>query len=78
MTRVKIGTVVDSELLLAARALARRRGRSLADVFEEALREFLARQPGGDRASLTEAAWGILPVPLDELEEILRMDPYED
>lgn len=76
MTRVKIRTEVDSELLQAARALAHRRGLRLADIFAEALREYLARQPGG-RASLTEAAWGILPVSREELEELLRLDPSD-
>jgi hypothetical protein len=75
---------IDDELLKEAKQLAARTGKSLTAIFEDALREVLARQhssAGKDSVRLvTVKGSGLMPgVDLDDSASLLdRMDALDD
>ena len=63
-------------MLSRLKAVAERRKQSLSDIFEEALREYLARQSVPDSVILSTQ--GILRTDPANLDQALNLDPYED
>jgi len=71
-----VGTVVHSEVLSRLKAVAQRRRKTLSEVFDEALREYLARQ--GEPDSVILSTQGILRGDPGHISFFLGIDPYED
>ena len=71
--KVKIGTVLDRELLRRARLAAAREGKRLNQVLEEALAGHLSRQ--GKSPGVAARTAGSLKLSRLELDRILRAEP---
>ena len=52
----KVSTVLDEELLTAAKAMAAQKGKRLAEIIEEALIEYLRRWSGRGMVAKTQGA----------------------
>nr|BAL58861.1 hypothetical protein HGMM_OP3C016 [Candidatus Acetothermum autotrophicum] len=70
--RQKIGTVLDKEILTAAKVLAAKEHKRLAQVIEEALIEHLRRKRA---QSVVARTYGALKAPLDVVQVILEEEP---
>jgi hypothetical protein len=73
--RAKIGTALDSDLLRRARSMAKREGKRLNQVIEEALTEHLARSASASGLSVVARTAGSLKISNDELDRILHEEP---
>jgi len=65
----KIGTVIDEELLRQAKLVAARDDVQLAQVFEDALRQYLQRKT---LAAQVDRSQGVLRAPLEVVRAILE------
>ena len=73
----KVGTVLDEEVLQAAKVLAAREDRRLSEVIEEALREYLRRKQLRLRGEgLVRRTKGTLAAPGELIAEILAEEDY--
>lgn len=72
--RRKVGTTLDATLYQRAKEAARRQGRSINDVIEEALARFLAG--GTSRTSVTAQTKGSFKVSEKALRAALDADLY--
>lgn len=70
----KVGTVLDEEILRAAKILAARENRRLSEVIEEALREYLKRKQL--RVGAVRRSKGALPAPSELVQEILAEEGF--
>ncbi len=75
--RKKMGTVLDEELLTQARLIAVKEGKKLSQVFEEALREYLAKGEGKVKGkSVVEETKGALKADKKLVMKILEEEPF--
>ncbi len=70
--RQKVGTVLDKKVLTAAKVLAAKEHKPLAQVIEEALLEHLRRKRAQGVVART---YGALKAPLEVVQEILEEEP---
>jgi hypothetical protein len=70
----KVGTTLDAALYRQAKEAARRHGRRVNDLIEEALARFLAS--GVSRGSLVEQTKGTFKVSEKALRAVLEEDLY--
>jgi hypothetical protein len=70
--RQKVGTVLDKKVLTAAKVLAAKEHKRLAQVIEEALLEHLRRKRAQGVVART---YGALRAPLEVVQEILEEEP---
>lgn len=70
--RQKIGTVLDERLVTAAKVLAAKEHKRLAQVIEEALREHLRRKRA---QSIVAKTYGALKAPLEVVQAVLEEEP---
>lgn len=70
----KVGTTLDAALYQQAKEVARRRGRSINEVIEEALTRFFAI--GTTRASIVAQTKGSFKVSEKALRVVLEQDLY--
>ena len=73
--KVKVGTVLDRELLRRARSVAAQEGKRLNQVIEAALSEYLKRRSAGKTGTVAERTAGLLKVSKRTLDRILREEP---
>jgi predicted transcriptional regulator len=72
--RRKVGTVLDEEVLRAAKVLAARENRRLSEVIEEALREYLKRREL--KKGVVRRSRGALSAPRELVQEILAEEDF--
>ncbi|MCX8103172.1 MAG: hypothetical protein N3E42_01845 [Candidatus Bipolaricaulota bacterium] len=70
--RQKIGTVLDEKLLTAAKVLAAKEHKRLAQVIEEALQEHLRRKRAQGVVART---YGAIKAPLKVVQSVLEEEP---
>lgn len=70
--RRKIGTALDEELLTAAKVLAAKEQKRLAQVIEEALREHLRRKRS---QSVVDRTYGAIKAPWEVIQAVLEEEP---
>ena len=73
--KVKIGTVLDSELLRRTRLAATREGKRLSRVIEEALSEHLDRKDVTPGAQVAKRTYGCIRLPAAVVHRVLREEP---
>jgi len=71
MKDVKVGTAIDAELLRRAKTCAARRGKKLHEVFEEALRLYLAQEPDAAQVGSIRDSWAALKVKPRDLKQLM-------
>lgn len=76
MGRVKVGTSLEERLLQRARDAARREGRSLNDLLEEALGLYLAREDRVSEGGWADRTAGSYRLSRELLEAALHDDLY--
>jgi len=69
----KIGTALEEQLLREAKLLAAREDRTLAAVFEDALRQYLARRQATGKVQATR---GALPASASTVRQVLEEDDF--
>lgn len=74
---VKVGTLIDEDLLNKARKLAVEKNTSLKSIFEMALAQYLAAQEPAAQISPVEVSFGTTPLPLNVVRQVTREDLYE-
>lgn len=72
----KMGTVLDEEVLRAAKVLAAKENRRLSEVIEEALREYLKRRELRGRGGVVRRSSGALLAPRDLVKGILAEEGF--
>jgi hypothetical protein len=70
----KVGTTIEEGLYRRVRQEARKQGRSVNDLFAEALERFLASKPA--HASTVAETKGTFKVSRKVLRAVLEEDPY--
>lgn len=73
--KIKIGTVLDAELLRRARSVAAREGKRLNRVLEEALADHLKRKSAGKPGGVVARTAGSLKLSRRHVDRILREEP---
>lgn len=74
--KVKIGTTVDPDLYREVQDSAQRRGCSISQLIEEALKVYLRQQSASSVDRVSES-FGQYRVSSATLQEILEEDPFE-
>ncbi len=72
VSRRKIGTILDEDLLRDAKMAAAREGIPLSTLFEKAIRTYLDRRPINRPAGAVAAGWASIPVDLGLLKQVME------
>lgn len=74
----KVGTILDENVLKKAKENARAQHIKLNRLFEEALSEYLARQPVLEqKISTVETSFGVIPISIDIVQKIIQEEIYD-
>ncbi|KKM12364.1 hypothetical protein SY88_04260 [Clostridiales bacterium PH28_bin88] len=76
MSREKIGTSINRNLITHVRVLSRRTGQPLNEIIEEALEQYLARTGFHQGNGLVRATKGVIPANPDLVKAILEEEPF--
>lgn len=72
--RKKVASTIDEQLYEEAKAHARREGRNLNELIEDALRAYLDRSE--PRRSVVDETFGVFRLPMNVVRQIAEEDLY--
>ena len=73
----KVGTILDEDLLLAAKRRALSEKRSFNQLFEEALKRYLDSFKKKDNdSSVSKNSKGSMSIPLDDLKQVMEEESF--
>jgi hypothetical protein len=71
--RQKISTLVDPAIYRRVKLESVRRNKQISEILGEALEKYLASdRPGLARVGVVAATWGAVPLPKEQVQQILR------
>ena len=73
--KVKVGTVLDQDLLQRTRSVAAQEGKRLSQVIEEALSEHLKHKGEHRPASMVKRSRGCVPASTVVIDRVMREEP---
>jgi len=72
--RRKVGTVLDEALFRRARVESARQGRTISEILEEALLNYLQRRGRHEASSVVADTWSVLSLDRARVKQILGDD----
>ena len=70
----KIGTILDEDILFAAKHMALLQKKTLSEFLEDAIRIYLGMQKGN--LNVSEETKGTMRIPADSLKKVMEDDAY--
>jgi hypothetical protein len=70
----KIGTILDEDILFAAKHMALLQKKTLSEFLEDAIRTYLGMQKG--KLNISEQTKGAMRIPADSLRKVMEDEAY--
>ena len=70
----KIGTILDEDLLFAAKHMALSQKKTLSDLLEDAIRTYLGMQEGS--LSISDETKGVMRISPASLRQVMKEESY--